>query len=159
MVKVGGSKNYRRISWHLFMKQKAPEKALEGTIQSSNAASNHQKYASTHQFQLHPFKSSSFWRSLHVRRHVRPGPFASRTPRLPHTSKIHGYVPPGPGTYGATTGSSASPRAASPSACFVLPGAGNPAKYCAEPEPGPGSYLGTDVVVPSGALWSVLVLR
>lgn len=78
------------------------------------------------------------------------GPFASRTPRLPHTSKIHGYVPPGPGTYGATTGSSASPRAASPSACFVLPGAGNPAKYCAEPEPGPGSYLGTDVVVPSG---------
>ena len=79
------------------------------------------------------------------------GPFASRTPRLPHPSKAHGYVPPGPGTY-ATVTTALDVRDSSPSASFALPGAGNPAKYFAETEPGPGSYLGTAVVVPSGIL-------
>ena len=78
------------------------------------------------------------------------GPFASRTPRLPHPSKAHGYVPPGPGTY-ATATTALDVRDSSPSASFALPGAGNPAKYFAETEPGPGSYLGT-ALVPSGIL-------
>lgn len=76
------------------------------------------------------------------------GPFASRTPRLPHPSKAHGYVPPGPGTY-ATATTALDVRDSSPSASFALPGAGNSAKYFAETEPGPGSYLGT-ALVPSG---------
>eukprot|EP00434_Breviolum_minutum_P022297 symbB.v1.2.019674.t1/scaffold1618.1/size109259/8 len=74
------------------------------------------------------------------------GPFASRTPRLPHPSKLHGYVPPGPGTYATAL----DVKDSSPSASFALPGAGNPAKYFLEADPGPGSYLGTDAVVPSG---------
>ena len=76
------------------------------------------------------------------------GPFASRTPRLPHPSKLHGYVPPGPGTYATAL----DVKDSSPSASFALPGAGNPAKYFLEADPGPGSYLGTDAVVPSGTL-------
>ena len=76
------------------------------------------------------------------------GPFASRTPRLPHPSKLHGYVPPGPGTYATVL----DVKDSSPSASFALPGAGNPAKYFLEADPGPGSYLGTDAVVPSGTL-------
>eukprot|EP00438_Fugacium_kawagutii_P035210 Skav218671 [mRNA] locus=scaffold44:10772:12310:- [translate_table: standard] len=67
------------------------------------------------------------------------GPFASRTPRLPHPSKLHGYVPPGPGSY-ATAASALDVKDSSPSASFALPGAGNPAKYFLEAEPGPGSY-------------------
>lgn len=78
-----------------------------------------------------------------------PGPFASRTPRLPHPSKLHGYVPPGPGAYAP----SSEVRDASPSASFALPGAGNPAKYFAEPEPGPGAYSGEAIRRPGGVVF------
>ncbi|CAJ1417460.1 unnamed protein product [Effrenium voratum] len=74
------------------------------------------------------------------------GPFASRSPRWVHPSKLHGYVPPGPGAYAPEDGA-ASPS--SPSAAFSLPGPGNPAKYYAEPEPGPGAY---DAIIAPAAL-------
>lgn len=57
-------------------------------------------------------------------------------------------MPPGPGTYATVL----DVKDSSPSASFALPGAGNPAKYFLEADPGPGSYLGTDAVVPSGTL-------
>jgi len=72
------------------------------------------------------------------------GPFASRTPRLVHPSKQHGYVPPGPGSYLSRD----LPRDNSPTAAFSLPGPGNPAKFFVEPQPGPGCYLGPDDAVP-----------
>ncbi|CAE7530526.1 stpg1 [Symbiodinium sp. CCMP2456] len=73
------------------------------------------------------------------------GTFASRTPRLVHPSKQHGYVPPGPGTYIMRDVQ----RDSSPTAAFSLPGPGNPAKFnVVETEPGPASYLGPDDAVP-----------
>ena len=92
-------------------------------------------------------KSSSST-SASVSTHVAPrgrGPFASRTPRLVHASKQHGYVPPGPGTYLMRDVQ----RDSSPTAAFSLPGPGNPAKFNAvETQPGPASYLGPDDAVP-----------
>eukprot|EP00930_Biecheleria_cincta_P037196 TRINITY_DN25511_c1_g2_i1.p1 TRINITY_DN25511_c1_g2~~TRINITY_DN25511_c1_g2_i1.p1 ORF type:complete len:388 (+),score=34.90 TRINITY_DN25511_c1_g2_i1:110-1273(+) len=70
------------------------------------------------------------------------GPFASRTPRLPHAA---GYVPPGPGTYEADI---ADPKPTPASADFALPGPGNPANYESRSDPGPGYFLGTMGGVP-----------
>lgn len=67
------------------------------------------------------------------------GPFASRTPRLPHAVGGHGYVPPGPGTYEMD---SADSKPTPASADFALPGPGNPANYDSKSDPGPGYFLG-----------------
>ncbi|CAE8656890.1 unnamed protein product, partial [Polarella glacialis] len=75
------------------------------------------------------------------------GPFASRTPRIPHPSATHGYVPPGPGAYNTAEDGPASARgfqAPTPhSAGFALPVGWNPYKYDV-PTPGPGCYFGPD---------------
>eukprot|EP00933_Yihiella_yeosuensis_P071096 TRINITY_DN79295_c0_g1_i1.p1 TRINITY_DN79295_c0_g1~~TRINITY_DN79295_c0_g1_i1.p1 ORF type:complete len:409 (+),score=59.23 TRINITY_DN79295_c0_g1_i1:35-1228(+) len=71
------------------------------------------------------------------------GPFASKTPRLPHSSKQHGgFVNPGPGQY---EGDVEDRRPQLPTAAFSLSGPGNPLKFGGERQlPGPGHYFGPD---------------
>lgn len=78
------------------------------------------------------------------------GAFASRTPRIPHSSA--GFVPPGPGAYQVQQEEAA--ILDKPTAAFVQQGAGNPAKYFPEHEPGPGTYLGPDDGLPLPSGWT-----
>eukprot|EP00931_Biecheleriopsis_adriatica_P101966 TRINITY_DN77007_c0_g1_i1.p1 TRINITY_DN77007_c0_g1~~TRINITY_DN77007_c0_g1_i1.p1 ORF type:complete len:422 (-),score=71.34 TRINITY_DN77007_c0_g1_i1:76-1341(-) len=82
------------------------------------------------------------------------GTFASRTPRIPHSARSQGgFVPPGPGTYEVHKRELMN-ALEKPTAAFVQAGAGNPAKFFPDFEPGPGTYLGPDDGLPLPAGWS-----